>query len=114
MISFADDTDFVCINSISNQLSVGDPHTSLELTTTLALKQISLECDVFTNEDHKPFNGKILNAFNIFHKHSEEPHLPLLLSTIMGDNKRLSMLMTDEAEELLMCKASIAKVLRNA
>jgi hypothetical protein len=113
-------TDFdntVCMNSISNdflQLSVRDLHTSSEPPATPALKRISLERDVFTDEDHKPLDAKILNAFNVFWKHNEEPHLPLLLSTITGDDKRLSTLMTDKAEELLTRKASIAKSLRNA
>jgi hypothetical protein len=54
-----------------------------------------------------------LIAFNTFWRFNEEPHLPLLLSNITVDDKRLITLTTDEAGKLLNWEASIAGLLRN-
>jgi hypothetical protein len=111
-------TDFpFSMDSISNdfsQLSVGDLHASSQPTINLPLERISVQRDVFTDDDHKPLDANILKGFSAFRKLNEEPDLPLLLLTITGDYKRLLSLTTDKAEELLNREASIAKVLRNA
>jgi hypothetical protein len=67
----------------------------------VSLERISVQRDVFTDDDHKPLDAKILKGFSTFWKLNEEPDLPLLLLTITGDDKRLLLLTTDEAEELL-------------
>ena len=103
------------MDSISNDfshLSVGDLQTSSEPSTTPALEKISLERDVFTDDDHRPLDAKIVNAFSAFRKLNEEPDLSELLSRITMD-KRLTTLTTDEAEELLNREPSIASILRN-
>lgn len=105
------------MDSISNdfsQLSVGDLHASSQPTTSQALKRVTLHRDVFTDDDHKPLDAKILKGFSAFRDMQREPGLPLLLSTITVDDKRLTTLTTDEAEELLTQETSIAKVLGNA
>ena len=103
------------MDSISNDfshLSVGDLQTSSEPSTTPALEKISLERDVFTDDDHRPLDAKIVNAFSAFRKLNEEPDLSELLSRITMDN-RLTTLTTDEAEELLDREPSIARIIRN-
>jgi hypothetical protein len=103
------------MDSISNDfshLSVGDLHAPSQPSTTPALERISLERDVFTDDDHRPLDAKIVNAFSAFRKHNEEPSLSALLSLVTMD-KRLTMLTTDEAEELLDREPSIARILRN-
>ena len=93
------------MDSISNDfshLSVGDLHTSSDPTTPSELNRISLEHDTFTDDDHNLLDEKIVNAFNIFRRYHEEPPLPLLLSNITVDDKRLVTLSTtDEVRELL-------------
>ena len=104
------------MDTISNdflQLSVGDLHASLHYNTP-AISRISLEHDVFTDDDHKPLDTKIMRSFSLYQKHNEEPHFLLLLSTIMGDDNRLVTLTTDKAEPLLMREPSISKVLKNS
>jgi hypothetical protein len=103
------------MDSISNDfshLSVGDLHASPEPPTIPALERISLERNVFTDNDHRPLDAKIVNAFSAFRKHNEEPDLSELLSRITMD-KRLTWLKTDEAEELLDREPSITRILRN-
>jgi hypothetical protein len=103
------------MDSISNDfshLSVGDLHTSSEPSNYSALERISLERDLFTDDDHKPLDAKIVNGFSAFRKLNEEPDLSELLSRITMD-KRLTTLTTDEAEELLDREPSIAGILRN-
>jgi hypothetical protein len=95
-----------------SHLSVGDLHASSKPSTTPALERISLEHDVFTDDDHRPLDAKIVNAFSAFRKHNEEPDLSELLSRITMD-KRLTMLTTDETEELLDRELSITRILRN-
>ena len=65
------------MDSISNDfshLSVGDLLASSGLSTTPALERISVERDVFTDDDHKLLDAKIVNAFSAFRKHNEEPN----------------------------------------
>jgi hypothetical protein len=103
------------MDSISNgfsNLSVGDLHASSEPSTAPALERISLERDVFTDDDHRPLDAKIVNAFSAFRKLNEEPDLSELLSRITMD-KRLITLTTDEAEELLDREPYIVRILRN-
>jgi hypothetical protein len=88
-------------------------HASSEPTTTPALNRISLQRDVFTDDDHKTLDAKILNVFSAFRKFNEEPHLPSLLVNITAADKRLVALDPDEAEELLDRGPSIARMLRN-
>ena len=95
-----------------SHLSVGDLHASSEPSTTPELERISLERDVLTDEDHRPLDAEIVNAFSAFRKHNEEPDLSELLSRITMD-KRLTWLKKDEAEELLDREPSIARMLRN-
>jgi hypothetical protein len=101
------------ISSDFSHLSVNDLHASSEPTTTPALNQISLKCDTFTDDDHKLLDEKILIAFNTFRRINEEPHLPLLLSNITVDDKRLVTLTTDEAGKVLNREPSIARLLKN-
>jgi hypothetical protein len=105
----------VILDSISNNfahLSVGDLHASSGPSTTPALERISLERDIFTDDDHRPLDAKIVNAFNAFRKLNEEPDLSELLSRITID-KRLTTITTDEADELLDRELSIVRILRN-
>jgi hypothetical protein len=95
-----------------SHLSVGDLHAPSEPPTPPALERISLERDVFTDDDHRPLDAKIVNAFSAFRKLNEEPDLSELLSRVTMD-KRLTWLKTDEAEELLDQEPSIARILRN-
>jgi hypothetical protein len=104
------------MDSISNnflQLSVGDSHVSSEPTTTQALQPISLDGNVFADHNHKPLDAKILNRFCLYWEQKKEPDLPILLSNITLDDKRLVTLTTDDAEALLMRYPSITKLLRN-
>jgi hypothetical protein len=101
------------ISSDFSQLSI-DLHASSQPTITPELKRISLQRDVFIDDDHKPLDAKIVKRFWPSRKHNEEPDLPLLLSTITGDDKRLGTLTADEAEALLEREPSISKVLRNS
>jgi hypothetical protein len=104
------------MDSISNgfsNLSVGDLHASSEPSTAPALERISLERDVFTDDDHRPLDAKIVNAFSAFRKLNEEPDLSDLLSRVTMDNERLTMLTPNQAEELLDREPSIAGLLRN-
>jgi hypothetical protein len=103
------------MDSISNDfshLSVDDLHASFKPSTSPMLERISLERDLFTNDDHRPLNAKIVNKFSAFRKHNEKPDLSELLLRITMD-KRLTTLTTDEAEELLDQEPSIARILRN-
>jgi hypothetical protein len=77
-----------------------------------AVERISLERDVFTNDDHRPLDVKIVNTFSAFRKHNEEPDSSEPLPQITMD-KRLTMLTTDETEELLDQEPSIARISRN-
>jgi hypothetical protein len=55
------------MNAISNDfllLSVDDVHASSEPSTTPALQRVSLERNVFTHDDHRLLNAKILNGFS--------------------------------------------------
>jgi hypothetical protein len=103
------------MDSISNDfshLSVGDLHASSEPSTPPALNRISLERDTFTDDDHKLLDEKIENSFSAFRKHNEEPDSSEPLPQITMD-KRLTMLTTDETEELLDQEPSIARISRN-
>ena len=103
------------MHSMSNDflhLSVGDLHASSEPSTSPALERISLERDLFTDDDHRPLDAKIVNGFIAFQKLNEEPDLSELLPRITID-KRPTTLTTDEAEELLDREPSIARILRN-
>jgi|SRR5882762_1748517 len=103
------------MDSISNDfshLSVSDLHASSQPSTSPALERVSLERDLFTDNDHMPLDAKIVNGFSAFRKHNEEPDLSELLSRITMD-KRLTTLTTDEAEELLNREPSIARILKN-
>ncbi|KIM88098.1 hypothetical protein PILCRDRAFT_3154 [Piloderma croceum F 1598] len=76
------------MESISNDfphLSVVDLLASSGPSTTPALERISMERDVFTDDDHKPLDAKI----------------------------RLTTITADEAEELLDREPSIVRILRN-
>src|SRR5277367_5055350 len=103
------------MDAISNdfsQLSVGDLHASSH-NNTPALSRVSLERDVFTDDDHKLLDAKISKGFSAFQEFNREPDLSDLLSRITMD-KRLTTLTPDEAEELLNLKPSISNILRNA
>ena len=103
------------MDSISNDfshLSVGDLHASSEPSNSPAPERISLVRDLFTDDDHRPLDAKIVNGFSAFRKLNEEPDLSELLSRITMD-KRLTTLTTDEAEELLDREPSIAGILKN-
>jgi hypothetical protein len=103
------------MDAISNdfsQLSVGDLHASSH-NNTPALSRISLERDVFTDDEHKLLDAKISQAFSAFQEINREPVLSYLLSQITMD-KRLTTLTPDEAEELLKNEPSISNMLRNA
>jgi hypothetical protein len=103
------------MDSISNHfsnLSVGDLHASSGPSTTPVLERISPGRDVFTDDDHRPLDAKIVNAFSAFRKLDEEPDLSELLSRITMD-KRLTTITTDEAEELLDREPSIVRILKN-
>ena len=100
------------ISNDFSHLSGGNLHASCEPSTTRVLERISLERDVFTDDDHRPLDAKIVSGFSAFRKLNEEPDLSELLSRITMD-KRLTTLTTDEAEELLDREPSIARILRN-
>jgi hypothetical protein len=70
------------LHSISNdfsQLSVGDLYASSQPTIAQALERIYLQRDVFTDDDHKPLDAKVLKVFRASRKFDEEPDLPSLL-----------------------------------
>ena len=74
---------FLIMDPISKDflhLSVADLHTSSGPSTTSALERISLECNVFTDDDHISLDVKIVKVFSTFWKHNEEPELSELLS----------------------------------
>jgi hypothetical protein len=102
---------FTMSNNFSH-LSVGDLHAPSEPSTTPALERISMEHDVFTNDDHRPLDTKIVNTFSTFRKLNEELDLSKLLSPITMD-KRITWLKIEEAEELLDREPSMARLLRN-
>jgi hypothetical protein len=84
------------------------PDTSPQLT------RVSRERDVFIDNDHKIYDAKIMNTFNLYRKHSEEPDLPALLSHATFGDKRLLTVTPDEADELLTREPSIKIVLQRA
>jgi hypothetical protein len=106
-----------CLTEDLSHLSVGDgntPHEAAFPDTFSQLTRVSRERDVFIDDDHKIYDGKIMNTFNLHRKHNEEPDLPALLSiTTLGD-KRLLNLTPDEADELLTREPSIKMVLQRA
>jgi hypothetical protein len=82
-----------------SHLSVGDrnvPPEAAFLDTSSQLTRVSCERDVFTNNDHKIYDAKIMNTFNLHWKHDEEPDLPALLSINTLGDKRLVTLMPDD------------------
>jgi len=97
-----------------SHLSVGDlnpPHGSVFRG---ALTRVSPERDLFTDDDHKRLDAKLMKTFSAFRKLNEEPELTALISnTTLGD-KRLVTLTEEEAEELLTHEPSIRTVLQNA
>ena len=104
------------MDSISNdfsRLSVGD-HAPAEPSTTPALRKVSQERDVFTDDDHKLLDAKIEKTYSLYRTHNEEPDFPLLLFSIAGTDNRLITFSMDEAEKLLRQEPSIATILRNA
>jgi len=102
------------MDSISNDfshLSVDDLHASSEPSTS-TLEKISLERDLFTDDDHRPLDAEIMNAFSAFRQLNVEPAISELLSRITMD-ERLTSLKPREAEDLLDREPSIARILRN-
>jgi hypothetical protein len=72
---------------------VGDGNAPPEAAfpdTSPPLTRVSRERDVFI--DHKMYDAKIMNTFNLYRKHSEEPDLPALLShaSTLGDKRLLT------------------------
>ena len=58
-----------------SHLSLGDLHASSEHSTSPALERISVERDLFTDDDHRPLDAKITNGFSAFQKLNKEPDL---------------------------------------
>jgi hypothetical protein len=86
-----------------SHLSVGDRNVPPEAAfpdTSSQLTRVSCERDVFADNDHKIYDAKIMNTFNLHREHDEEPDLPALLSiTTLGD-KRLVTLTPDDDRSL--------------
>jgi hypothetical protein len=102
------------MDSVSNKflhLSVGDLHASSGPSTTRALERISLERDVFTDDDHRLLDAQIVHAYSAFRTYDLEPDLSELLSRITMD-KGLTLFRTDEAKQLVGREPSIAEILK--
>jgi hypothetical protein len=78
------------------------------------LQRVSLEHDVFTHDDHRLLDAKILNGFSLYWELNKEPDYPTLLFHITAADNRLISFSTDEVDELLHQEPSITKILRNA
>ena len=102
------------VQCVPSYLSVVGDHAPAEPSTTPALRKVSQERDVFTDDDHKLLDAKIEKTYSLYRTHNEEPDFPLLLFSIAGTDNRLITFSMDEAEKLLRQEPSIATILRNA
>ena len=105
------------MDSISNdfsELSIGDPHPSSQTITTSALRQISAEYDVFTNDDHAPLDEMVSETFSLYQVFKVEPSMHSLLSNLTMHDARLVNLTPPQAQNLLEREPSITGVLKAA
>jgi hypothetical protein len=92
-------------------LSIDDPDVSIAIRN---IPRVSSQRDTLTDGDHKKLDATILTTFQSDRKHSEQPHLPSLLSNITHDDTRLKPLSSDEAKKLLQDQPLINTMLKNA
>jgi hypothetical protein len=90
-----------------SRLSVGD-------SNEFPLRQISIDRDTFTDEDHKELDEETLIAFKSQRELNEEPSWPVLLCDLTTGDDRLVRLNVTKAGACLQDNSSILEILKKA